>query len=69
MPGKLTLYPAQRASRSLVIRDGETLEIGRDPQCGLVLEDTRVSKRHARLRWSPPGGPSFARATRSASEG
>ena len=52
MPGKLTLYPAQRASRSVVIRDGETLEIGRDPQCGLVLEDTRVSKRHARLRWT-----------------
>ena len=52
MPGKLTLYPAQRASRSLVIRDGETLEIGRDPQCGLVLEDSRVSKRHARLRWT-----------------
>ncbi len=52
MPGKLTLYPAQRASRFLVIRDGETLEIGRDPQCGLVLEDARVSKHHARLRWT-----------------
>ena len=52
MPGKLTVFPAQRASRFLVIRDGESLEIGRDPQCGLVLEDSRVSKRHARLRWT-----------------
>ena len=52
MPAKLTVYPARRASRFLVIRDGETLEVGRDPQCGLVLEDSRVSKRHARLRWT-----------------
>ena len=52
MPGKLTVFPAQRASRFLVIRDGESLEVGRDPQCGLVLEDPRVSKRHACLRWT-----------------
>jgi adenylate cyclase len=52
MPGKLSLYPPQRASRFLLLRDGETLEIGRDPTCDLVLEDPRVSKRQARLHWT-----------------
>jgi hypothetical protein len=55
MPAKLTLYPHQRAPRFIVLRDAETLEIGRDPQCGLVIEDRRVSKRHAVLRWTGEG--------------
>jgi hypothetical protein len=55
VPGKLVLYPPQRAPRFLVVRDGETLEIGRDPTCGLVVEDPRVSKRHARLLWTGAG--------------
>jgi hypothetical protein len=55
MPAKLTLHPPQRATRFLLLRDGESLEIGRDPECGLVLEDSRVSKRHARLRWTGSG--------------
>ena len=55
MPAKLTLHPPQRASRFLVLRDGESLVIGRAPGCGLVLEDTRVSKQHALLRWTGRG--------------
>src|SRR5258708_9293556 len=55
MPGKLTLYPPQRASRFLLLREGETLEIGRDPTCDLVLEDARVSKHQARLFWTGKG--------------
>ena len=55
MPAKLTLYPAQRAPRFLVLREGETLEIGRDSRCGLVVDDRRVSKQHARLRWTGEG--------------
>jgi hypothetical protein len=55
VPAKLILYPPQRAPRFLVLRDGETLEVGRDPACGLVVEDPRVSKRHARLRWTGAG--------------
>jgi hypothetical protein len=55
MPAKLTLHPPERASRFLVIRDGESLVVGRDPACGLVLEDPRVSKRHARLEWNGAG--------------
>lgn len=55
MPAKLTLHPPQRASRFLVVRDGESLLVGRDVDCGLVLEDPRVSKRHARLAWIGSG--------------
>jgi hypothetical protein len=55
MPAKLTLYPPQRAPRFVVLRDGETVEIGREATCGLVLEDRRVSKRHARLTWTGEG--------------
>lgn len=55
MPAKLTLYPPGRASRFAVIREGESIVIGRDPKCGLVLEDPRVSKIHARLRWTGGG--------------
>jgi hypothetical protein len=55
MPGKLTLYPPQRASRFLILRDAETLEIGRDATCDLVLEDARVSKHQARLSWTGEG--------------
>jgi hypothetical protein len=55
MPAKLTLHPPQRAARFLIIRDGESLVIGRDPGCELVIEDPRVSKRHARLGWRESG--------------
>jgi GAF domain-containing protein/FHA domain-containing protein len=52
MPAKLTLHPVQRVSRAIMIRDGESLVVGRDPFCGVIVEDSRVSKRHAELRWS-----------------
>ncbi len=55
MPAKLTLYPPRRAARFLVLREGETLEVGRDQGCGLSLDDPRVSKRHARLAWTGRG--------------
>lgn len=55
MPAKLTLHPPERASRFLILRDGETLIVGREPESGLVLEHPRVSKRHARLRWNGTG--------------
>jgi phosphoserine phosphatase RsbU/P len=55
MPARLTIHPPGRASRFLVLRDGETLIVGREPECGLLLEDRRVSKRHARFQWSEAG--------------
>ena len=55
MPARLTLHPPQRASRFLLIREGDCLVVGRDAECGLVLEDAVVSKRHARLEWDGSG--------------
>ncbi len=55
MPARLTLYPTRRVTRFHVIRDSETLEVGRDLGCSLVLEDPRVSRRHARLEWTGTG--------------
>jgi hypothetical protein len=55
MPAKLTLHPPRRPARFIVIRDGESLTVGRDPKCGLVIEDDRISKQHARLEWDDVG--------------
>ncbi len=55
MPAKLTLRPPKGAARIIVIRDGESLEIGRDLSCDLVLGDSSVSRRQARVGWSGGG--------------
>lgn len=55
MAAKLTLHPSERASRVVVIRDGESLEIGRALSCDVVVEDSSVSRRHARLGWNGQG--------------
>lgn len=55
MPAKLTLHPPHRPARYIVIGDGESLILGRDPKCGLVIEDGRISKQHARLEWDDGG--------------
>ena len=52
MPVKLTLHPAQGPTRFAVVREGDSLVIGRDPDCGLEADDSRVSRRHAQLRWN-----------------
>jgi putative methionine-R-sulfoxide reductase with GAF domain len=55
MPAKLTLHPPERASRFVILRPDRAVVIGRDPAVDLVLEDPRVSKRHARLQCGPDG--------------
>ena len=49
MPGKLTLFPSEGASRSLVLREQSGCSLGRDPSSDEVLDDPRISSRHARL--------------------
>lgn len=56
MPAQLTLYPRDHPSRCLLIRDGETAVLGRDPKADIVLGDARLSRRHARFSWR---GPAF----------
>ena len=53
MAAKLTLYPSRGASRHVILREGESRQAGRDPAANdLVLDDSRVSARHARLEWT-----------------
>jgi len=51
----LTLYPRDHAARCLLIRDGETAVLGRDPKADIVLADARISRRHARFTWGGSG--------------
>lgn len=56
MAAKLTLYPARGASRHFILRDGESRQAGRDPAANdFVLDDSRVSARHARFEWNGSG--------------
>src|SRR5206468_12867576 len=52
VPGKLTLYPSEGVSRHFVLGEDGEHTVGRDPECEVVLEDPRVSTRHALLRSS-----------------
>ena len=51
MSAKLTVFPPRAVSRYLLFPEGESRQVGRDPGNDLVLEDPRVSSRHARLQW------------------
>ena len=56
MAAKLTLFPARGASRHFILRDGQSLQAGRDPAGNdIVVDDTRVSARHARFDWNGSG--------------
>lgn len=49
MPARLTIHFNEKPAKTLVADlDGEYF-LGRDPQCDFVLDDARVSRRHARL--------------------
>ena len=50
MPARLTVYLADRPARALVLREEEEYVLGRDATSTLVVDDDRVSRRHARLR-------------------
>jgi GAF domain-containing protein/FHA domain-containing protein len=53
---RLTLFPSRGASRHYILRDGESRHVGRDPEANtLVLDDPRVSARHALLEWTGSG--------------
>jgi len=55
MPARLTLQFATAPAREQVLPDeGETV-VGRGPECGVVIEDDRVSRRHAVLASGPAG--------------
>lgn len=55
MPARLTvLFPSLPARVLLLPEDRETV-VGRDPSCDVVLDDDRVSRRHARFSCNGSG--------------
>lgn len=55
MPARLTVHFPSRPARSYLLPDGGETVVGRDPDCGVVLDDDRVSRRHAVLAAGAPG--------------
>lgn len=49
MPAELTVHFADRPRRTLLLEQDGRYEVGRDEGCDLVIDDERVSRRHARL--------------------
>lgn len=57
MPARLTVYFPASPARVYLLPDSRPSVVGRDPGCDVVLDDDRVSRRHAALvcqgtRWS-----------------
>ena len=52
MPGRLTLHPARRPPRRWLLYEERSYELGRDADCALVVDDERVSRRHARFHFA-----------------
>src|SRR5258706_9614498 len=52
MLARLTVPLPFQPTRSFLVRGDVETVIGRDPDCNIVLDDERVSRRHARLGFS-----------------
>lgn len=55
MPARLTVHLPLRPARTVLLRDDRELVVGRAPDCDLVLDDDRISRRHALLAVAPGG--------------
>ncbi|MGH9380996.1 MAG: FHA domain-containing protein [Thermoanaerobaculia bacterium] len=58
MPARLTFYFADRPRHVVELgeeREDDEFLVGRDPECSIVLDDDRLSRRHARLRRQAAG--------------
>jgi GAF domain-containing protein len=49
MQARLIAYPPDHAAVVRSLRPGDTLSIGRAPDCGLVIQHPSISRRHAEL--------------------
>lgn len=49
MPARLTLYPLDQPARQFSLDTEREYLIGRGPDCDLRIDDSRLSRRHARL--------------------
>lgn len=55
MPARLTVHPRLAPVAVRTFPEGRGLTLGRDPDNDFMIDDTRVSKRHARLAWTGGG--------------
>ncbi len=55
MPARLTVYFPSAPARVFLLPDGRQTVVGRDPECDVVLDDERVSRRHAVLSGGETG--------------
>lgn len=55
MPARLIAFPPDRPAVTQLLADGDSLRIGRAPDCGLLLDHPSVSRQHAALSPSPEG--------------
>src|SRR4051812_242719 len=55
MPARLTIHFPAGPARELILPEGRETVVGRDPECGAVIDDDRVSRRHAVLTPGPSG--------------
>ncbi len=55
MHARITVFLPEQAALSHVLRDGESLSVGRSDDCGLRLEHPSISRRHAELAQDDDG--------------
>ena len=55
MPARLTILFPSAPARELILPEGGETVVGRGLECGVVVDDDRVSRRHAVLRPGPSG--------------
>src|SRR4051812_13836562 len=55
MPARLTVHFPSRPARVLTLPEERETVVGRDVECDVVLDDDRVSRRHARITPGPSG--------------
>jgi|SRR6185312_5752248 len=55
MPARLTIRFSAAPARELILAEGRETIVGRDPDCGVVVEDDRVSRRHAAFSYGSMG--------------
>ena len=55
MPARLTFLLPSGPARELILPEGRETVVGRGQGCGVVIEDDRVSRRHAALTPGPSG--------------